>query len=54
VRSDCEWRAFQQESERERNRLRQEELRSHDRWQELFTQLLFLGNRIADILEKNN
>lgn len=52
VRSDSEWRAFQQEAERERTRLREIELRMQERWLNLFEQFLALGNRIGDILEK--
>ncbi|RVE45215.1 hypothetical protein evm_010105 [Chilo suppressalis] len=53
VISDCEWRAFQQETERERNRLRELELRNQERWLELFGKSLILGNRVVDILERN-
>ncbi|XP_063539789.1 uncharacterized protein LOC134749911 [Cydia strobilella] len=52
LRSDCEWRNFQMEAERERNRLRELEIRMQERWLDLFSQFLVLGNRIVDNWEK--
>ncbi|XP_063823224.1 uncharacterized protein LOC135073112 [Ostrinia nubilalis] len=54
LKSDREWRTLQRELERDRNRIREEELRMQGRWLDLFGQFLLLGNRLSDILEKNN
>ncbi|XP_063623131.1 uncharacterized protein LOC134795230 [Cydia splendana] len=52
VRSDCEWRNFQMEAERERNRLKDLQIRMQERWLDCFSQLLVLGNRIVSHWEK--
>ncbi|CAH0725458.1 unnamed protein product, partial [Brenthis ino] len=52
VSADSEWRTFQREIEKERIRLRKRELHQQGRWLDLFEQLLDLGNRVVDVLEK--